>query len=188
MHKIIKKMCKSGLEVNANLKSKVTGLSSFCNDVSERVLSSNNIHPGFLEDCSEFLLYNYGAPQETITKLVMSIWDNFERWSFESLWNIFFYLAVKDSEMKDDMTMLFVYRFLEFIIENETTNKFTFSSMVCMAEGLIWFRIKNPIVESAFEQMLINFFDANPTKLPDVDGVITCIQLINISSNTLKQK
>ena len=187
MHKIIKKICNSDLEITSDLKSKVPGLSSFCEDVSDRVLTSRSINPGFLEDCSEFFLYNYGASNDAISKLILSVWDNFEKWGFEALWTIFYYLSVQDGEMKHDITMLFAYRFLEFMIENEENNKFTYNSMVSLAEAFINFRIVNPLIENAFEKMLIKFFESKPERVPDVEGAITLIQLINLSSNTLKQ-
>ena len=50
MHRIIKKMCNSEMEVDGNLKKNVKGLSNFCSEVSERILTSRNINPGFLDD------------------------------------------------------------------------------------------------------------------------------------------
>lgn len=134
MHKIVKSASRANLDYN-KLKREHPGLITFINEFYERLSANRDINASFLDDCAVFLLYRINAPTEHIQTYLKLVWDHFDECHINTLSGLIYQLSVDDQEMNNDLTLLFVYRFIERFIEEQKTNEVRDDCLVQAALG-----------------------------------------------------
>lgn len=188
MHKVIKSLTNTQFEFDRKLFREVEGLNSFFDDVIERLEQRRDINPAFIDDIT--LLTSVTAKELPELKNLVKdlVWDYFDKCNFHTLSYMWAALCEEDPQMHQDITLVYTYRFIEAIIEAQHANVLTTETCSVIPELFMALRINNPEAWKAYEQMLLNYFDAEPAEYPTKDEALNIARFINSSVGPSRTK
>ena len=190
MHKIVKGMSNSSINVDDQTKAEVPALEQFFEDVRNRVEERREITPEFLNDASAVTQFSKEHLYDLDKALIECVYDNFDKCNLETLcFTAYSMVQGQDQdEQMDDFTKMFMFRLSELIIEGQDHLELSNEAIYVLPSLLYAVELENVEVNKATEKMLIKFYKDEEAMMPSVETLVSNMIFINKAIGTEKNE